>query len=111
MRVGDIDDAKTMRKPGDRNLGAGDFLAKLMHAGVIELRRTVLLRHLETGKWDRLTFVWDIDDPEKGRRGHFEPYHVLVRDQHDPSSAHWKRNEQSRVSGPGKRWAPIEPRY
>src|SRR6202043_2356108 len=31
MRVGDIDDAKAMREPGNWDLGAADLLAELMH--------------------------------------------------------------------------------
>src|SRR5260370_6549333 len=65
VRVGDIDDAKTVREPSYRNLGAADLLTELMEPGVIRFLRPVLLGDLETGEGDRARFVGDVHDPQK----------------------------------------------
>src|SRR5215471_7576238 len=87
VRVRDIDDAKAMREPSHRNFRAANLLAELMHTGIVALRRSVLFCHLETGEGNRLRFIGYIDDPQESWRGHFQPDHVFVGNQHDAPSA------------------------
>ena len=37
VRLGDVDDAQPVGEPGDRDLGAGHFLARLVAAGRVRL--------------------------------------------------------------------------
>src|SRR5262249_60478521 len=107
--VGDIDDAKAMREPGDGDFSAADLLAELMHSGIVGLRRTILLGHLETGEGDWLGLIGYIDDPKEGRRGHVESHHILIGCPQDTPTTHLKRYGQRRVSRPGEGGAPVQP--
>src|SRR5207249_885875 len=53
VRVRDIDNAQAMREPSHRDFRAANFLAELMHAGIVVRRCSVLFRTLETREGTR----------------------------------------------------------
>src|SRR5689334_19911631 len=56
VRICNVDDAQSVREPRNRNFSTADLIAELVQAGVILLRRSIFLGHLEAGEgdWPRL---------------------------------------------------------
>src|ERR1019366_967539 len=61
--IGEIDDAQSVRKPGDGDFGAGDFFARLVAAGERGARRAVLGFDLKAAERHWMFFVSDVDHP------------------------------------------------
>src|SRR5262249_45129569 len=109
MRICDVNDAQSVRKPRNWNFGAADLLAELMQPSVVLLWRAVFLGHLKTGEGDWPCFIGDVDQPQKGRRRWAgEAHDIFIRHQHDPSPAQRKWQWQRGVRWPRERRAPVE---
>src|SRR5262245_47852488 len=109
VRIGDVDEPKAVGEPRHGDLGAGDFLARLMAAGERRLRGAVHARYLEAREGYRTRLVGDVHQPEKSRRTRHELGDVLVADHHHAAALDREWNRQRRVGRMRERRAPVEP--
>jgi hypothetical protein len=88
-RIGEIDDPKALREPGEGDDRAVKALRWLMAAGHRRLRRSVGIEAGDLIGRDRhrRVLIGDVVDPRKGRRRRPELGHVLVGHDHDVAAA------------------------
>src|SRR5947209_3156330 len=93
-RVGDVDEAQTLRKPGKRNDGAAQALRGLMATAHRRLRTAVEIEsgHLKCRDRQRHLLDGDVVDPGERRRGWAQLGDVLIRYDHDAAALERLRN-------------------